>query len=420
MGVDGGGNGWKGPEAYFWSSLGPLASRAVKPRAGRPAIVTTGCETEELVLLRNNVQHLGFQANGEGIVTQVERNSYAEKQGLKLWSRLIRICDTPVVFLSYEERNRQLRRAAQVKITVIPPDSKGKPRMSFSELYRKSIEETERKGDRATEVGLGSPCLTLLRMSSLQENRSGGVPYGDQCLSVQSCSLEKTAAQSHRTKEDPGFDSLRSAPPDVILAANPQHLLPSGKAEPGAGDAQVAAFQSSSAQTGSAEIHSSCSGASDPGFPAPPSGTAPSCPPAGANPTPSSVQSNGILIPADSDTEWQSLADIASYCDNLVQSLSIEDEGTVEEANSEGNVDLTAVNRLSKSPTGLTEKVVHLETIVKQLHEKLMKEKEDKVQLETEMQQLRQNNQRLHQESQTTVCHLLKRKAGRQINQWSH
>ncbi|XP_072345669.1 signal-induced proliferation-associated protein 1-like [Scyliorhinus torazame] len=66
------------------------------------------------------------------------------------------------------------------------------------------------------------------------------------------------------------------------------------------------------------------------------------------------------------------------------------------------------MNSPSKSPARLTEKVVHLETIVKQLNEKLMKEKEDKVQLETEVRQLRQNNQRLHQESQTTVCHLLK------------
>ncbi|XP_067877913.1 signal-induced proliferation-associated 1-like protein 2 isoform X2 [Heterodontus francisci] len=378
----------------------------------RLEIVTTGCKTEDLVLLRNSVHHLGFQTNGEGIVTQVEKNGYAELMGLKLYSRLIRICETPVVFLSYKERADYLRKANQVKITVIPPDSKGKPRMSFSELYRKSIEETERKCDRVTDAGLGSPCLPLLRMSSLQETRSAS-PQGDPCLTLRSCSLEKTAAQSQRTEEDPGFSGLTTSPPDLILAANSQHLLPSGKLEPDPGDVQAATLQCSLSGTNSVEIYSSCPGGSDLSLSDPqqdlPSATSLSCLPTGAKQNlPPCLKPHDIAISDDSNTEWQSLADIASYCDSLAQSLSLEDEGTVDEPRANDNVDLTETNKLSQSPTGLCEKVVHLEAIVKQLNEKLIKEKEDKALLETEVEHLRQNNQRLHQESQTTVCHLLK------------
>ncbi|XP_041035832.1 signal-induced proliferation-associated protein 1 isoform X2 [Carcharodon carcharias] len=375
----------------------------------RLEIVTTGCETEDLVLLRNSVHHLGFQANGEGIVTQVEKNGYAELKGLKLYSRLIRICETPVVFLSYKERAEYLRKASHVKITVIPPDSKGKPRMSYSELYRKSIEETERKCDRVTDAGLGSPRLPLMRMSSLQEAQRAS-PQGDQCLTTPSCSLEKPAVRSQRTQEDPGFGGLKPSPPDLILAANSQQLLPSGKPESEPGHAQG----SPPPRAGSEEICAGRPSASDLGplepQRAPPSrSTVPSCPPASTSQNlPPCLEPHDVVMADDLNTEWQSLADIASYCDSLARSLDMEDGGPVEEARADENVDLSGTSRPSQSPTLLSEKVVHLEAIVKQLHEKLMKEKEDKAELETEVELLRQNNQRLHQESQTTVCHLLK------------
>ncbi|XP_048381035.1 signal-induced proliferation-associated 1-like protein 2 isoform X1 [Stegostoma tigrinum] len=376
----------------------------------RLEVVTTGCETEDLVLLRNSVHHLGFQTNGEGIVTQVEKKGYADLKGLKLYSRLVRICDIPVVSLSYKERAEYLRKANSVRITVIPPDSKGKPRMSFSELYRKSIEETERKGERVTDTGLGSPCLRILRMSSLQETRNTS-SEGDQCLTMRSCSLEKTSAQSQRTKEDADFSSLKASPPDLILAANSQHLLPSGNLEPDAGDTQAATLQNSFSGTNSAGISSSSS--SDPDLQdsqqAHLTESMLSSSPAGANQNlPSCLELADTATSDNSNTEWQSLADIASYCDSLVQSLSLEDESTAEPSRADNRVDFTEAGRSSQSPTGLNEKVVHLEAIVKQLNEKLIKEQEDKALLETEVEQLRQNNQRLHLESQTTVCHLLK------------
>ncbi|XP_043538598.1 signal-induced proliferation-associated 1-like protein 2 isoform X1 [Chiloscyllium plagiosum] len=378
----------------------------------RLEVVTTGCETEELVLLRNSVHHLGFQTNGEGIVTQVEKKGYADLKGLKLHSRLVRICEIPVVSLSFKERAECLRKANSVRITVIPPDNKGKPRMSFSELYRKSIEETERKGDRVTDSGLGSPCLRFLRTSSLQETRNIS-SEGDQCLTMRSCSLEKTSVQSQRNKEDTDFSSLKTSPPDLILAANSQHLLPSGNLQPDPGDTQAAILQHTLSGTNSAGIFSSCSSGSDPDLQDPQQALRTesmlSDSPAGSNQNlPPDLKLDDTVTSDNSNTEWQSLADIASYCDSLVQSLSLEDESTVEPSRADDKVDLMEAGRPSQSPAGLNEKVVHLEAIVKQLREKLIKEQEDKALLETEVEQLRQNNQRLHLESQTTVCHLLK------------
>ncbi|XP_032871117.1 signal-induced proliferation-associated 1-like protein 3 [Amblyraja radiata] len=113
-----------------------------------------------------------------------------------------------------------------------------------------------------------------------------------------------------------------------------------------------------------------------------------------------------IVTSDASNIQWKSLTDIALYCENLVQSFSLEEETAAEESS---DVDGQGEeNRSSASPTGLNEKVFHLETVVQQLNEKLQQEQEDKAQLTTEMEQLRQTNQRLHQESQTTVCRLLR------------
>ncbi|XP_067831706.1 signal-induced proliferation-associated 1-like protein 2 isoform X2 [Heptranchias perlo] len=343
----------------------------------RLEIVTTGCETDDLVLRRNSVHHLAFQTNGEGIVTQVEKNSYAEMMGLRLFSRLVRICEIPVVSMSYKERAECLRKVDQVKITVIPPDEKGKPRMSFSELYRKSIEETERKNDivpRATEMVLGQPCLPLLRVSSLQETRSAD-PQGNQCLPIRSCSLEKTAPQSQRNQGDPCFSVLKSSPPDLILAGNTQHLLPSESPDLDPGDTQVFNLHCPLSWTSSTETHSRFPGGADHSLSDPPPSDSTST---DRNPpTETRSQLHDIAASDASDTEWQSLADIASYCESLAQAFSLED-GTAEDARPVETTESKGETRPRESPTGLNEKVVHLEAIVKQLQQKLIKEQEDK------------------------------------------
>ncbi|XP_069750095.1 signal-induced proliferation-associated 1-like protein 2 isoform X2 [Narcine bancroftii] len=375
----------------------------------RLEIVTTGCETIDLLLRRNSVHHLGFQANGEGIVTQVEENGYAQMMGLKLFSRLVRICEIPVVLLPYRERAELLRKVDHVRITVIPPDSKGKPRMSFSELYRKSIEEMERKCDRLPDTGLAVPCLPLLRMSSLQETRS----TSPQSPTVQSCSLEMKAAQGQRNERDACSRTLKMSTPDLILAVK-SHCPPSpGRLDFDSKDGQVAALHCPSPRSA---LEGSCPGNQricHPGVLDPHQALLNDSTPIGSLSGLGQSKSSGDKlydsITTDvSNIQWQSLADIASYCENLVQSLSLEEERTTEEPRATDALDLRGTGGSSVSPTGLNEKVFHLETVVKQLHEKLKKEQEDKALLASEVEQLRQTNQRLHQESQTTVCHLLR------------
>ncbi|XP_055520752.1 signal-induced proliferation-associated 1-like protein 2 [Leucoraja erinacea] len=369
----------------------------------RLEMVTTGCVTEDLVLRRNSVHHLGFQVNGDGIVTQVEENGYAQMTGLKLFSRLVRICEIPMVTMSYSKRTEILRKADHVRITIIPPDSKGKPRMSFSELYRKSIEETERKCERVSDLGLAAPCLLLSRMSSLQETRSTG-PHGQQSPTVRSCSLEMRVTQGQRNERDPCSRPLKTSTPDLILAINSQCPMSPGRLGFNAKDGQVSAPRCSAPEEGRPSDLSACG-------PGPWHALGGATPISSLTAGPSQSMTSGAnlhdIVASDaSNMQWESLTDIALYCENLVHSFSLEEEKAAEESS---DVDgQREENQSSAPPTALTEKVFQLETVVKQLNEKLQQEQEDKAQLTTEMEQLRQTNQRLHQESQTTVCRLLR------------
>uniref|UniRef100_A0A3B4EKA3 Rap-GAP domain-containing protein n=1 Tax=Pygocentrus nattereri TaxID=42514 RepID=A0A3B4EKA3_PYGNA len=84
-----------------------------------------------------------------------------------------------------------------------------------------------------------------------------------------------------------------------------------------------------------------------------------------------------------SEEEWQSISDLATACRSILEALS-------------------------DSPSHLEEKVSQLEAMLKRLQDDLQKEKEDKAVLQAEVQSLRQNNQRLQEESQTTVARLIK------------
>uniref|UniRef100_A0AAX7TD49 Rap-GAP domain-containing protein n=1 Tax=Astatotilapia calliptera TaxID=8154 RepID=A0AAX7TD49_ASTCA len=74
----------------------------------------------------------------------------------------------------------------------------------------------------------------------------------------------------------------------------------------------------------------------------------------------------------------------------------------------EGSRGVTAALCCSDSPGHLEEKVSQLEAMLKKLQDDLQKEKEDKAVLQAEVQSLRQNNQRLQEESQSTVARLIK------------
>uniref|UniRef100_A0A8C8A697 Signal-induced proliferation-associated 1 n=1 Tax=Oryzias sinensis TaxID=183150 RepID=A0A8C8A697_9TELE len=101
-----------------------------------------------------------------------------------------------------------------------------------------------------------------------------------------------------------------------------------------------------------------------------------------------------LFLPVLSETtdsteeEWQSIADLATACRSILEALSREGE--------------------DDSPGHLEEKVSQLEAMLKKLQDDLQKEKEDKAMLQAEVQSLRQNNQRLQEESQSTVARLIK------------
>uniref|UniRef100_A0A3P9A9F3 Rap-GAP domain-containing protein n=1 Tax=Esox lucius TaxID=8010 RepID=A0A3P9A9F3_ESOLU len=95
------------------------------------------------------------------------------------------------------------------------------------------------------------------------------------------------------------------------------------------------------------------------------------------------------------EEEWQSIADLASACRSILEALSREGKET-------------AAWDDNDSPGHLEEKVSQLEDMLKRLQDDLQKEKEDKAVLQAEVQSLRQNNQRLQEESQSTVARLIK------------
>ncbi|KAJ8282847.1 hypothetical protein COCON_G00053660 [Conger conger] len=110
-----------------------------------------------------------------------------------------------------------------------------------------------------------------------------------------------------------------------------------------------------------------------------------------------------------SEEEWQSIADLATACRSILEALSREDQKAGDEASADGmDVSGLADCKLSDSPGHLEEKVSQLEIMLKRLQDDLQKEKEDKAVLQAEVQSLRQNNQRLEEESQSTLARLFK------------
>ncbi|XP_016086900.1 signal-induced proliferation-associated 1-like protein 2 [Sinocyclocheilus grahami] len=115
-----------------------------------------------------------------------------------------------------------------------------------------------------------------------------------------------------------------------------------------------------------------------------------------------------------SEEEWQSISDLANACRNILEALSREDRKSGDESqaspeNQSGQTETRFKDiKDSDSPGHLEEKVSQLEAMLKRLQDDLQKEKEDKAMLQAEVQNLRQNNQRLQEESQSTVARLIK------------
>ncbi|XP_040906826.1 signal-induced proliferation-associated 1-like protein 1 isoform X2 [Toxotes jaculatrix] len=425
-------------------SISVMESQAddIREVVQRLELVTRGCEALEVTPLRDGVGQPGFLMNEEGFVTDLQRFCYAESGGLQLWARVVRLCGHSLVHLSPEERTRLLRTAHKIHITVIPPDENGKPRRSFSELYQKAIkdaeckpgedqsgeawvldereEEEEDEGEVKTdEVKTGGanevditevrveaeegeelscdkgqseshyslltlPSLPLLRATSLQDQPANQSPEGSASQLTRSYSLERQPSYSD-TCDGHVYDNvglkverhiyenvgeLRDATPDLILAVKPKVPLE---------DEQLSCVDRAERNSRALSLHNSIT---------------------------------KILSETTDSTEeeWQSIADLATACRSILEALSREDRKAADP--SQAGADQTdgklKDSKESDSPGHLEEKVSQLEAMLKKLQDDLQKEKEDKAVLQAEVQSLRQNNQRLQEESQSTVARLIK------------
>ncbi|XP_022067975.1 signal-induced proliferation-associated 1-like protein 2 isoform X1 [Acanthochromis polyacanthus] len=431
----------------------------------RLELVTRGCEALEVTPLRDGVGQPGFLMNEEGFVTELQRFCYAESGGLQLWARVVRLCGHSLVHLSPEERTRLLRTAHKIHITVIPPDENGKPRRSFSELYLKAIkdaeckpgedqsgeawvldereeeeeeEEEEAKEDEQkaggvdeldtmevqveAEEGEDQPCdkeqsdrgqgslltppsLPLLRATSLQDQPANQSQEGSTSQLTRSFSLERQPSYSDTcdghvydnvgVKERHIYENvgeLRDATPDLILAVKPKVPLEDEQF-------MAAEFGDDKASASDSSLSSSRLSCVDR---------------AERNSRALSLHNSITKILSETtdstEEEWQSIADLATACRSILEALSREDRKAGDP--SQGGADQTDGKlkdpKESDSPGHLEEKVSQLEAMLKKLQDDLQKEKEDKAVLQAEVQSLRQNNQRLQEESQSTVARLIK------------
>lgn len=101
-----------------------------------------------------------------------------------------------------------------------------------------------------------------------------------------------------------------------------------------------------------------------------------------------------IMSEAGADTledEWQSISEIASTCNTILESLSREGQPIPESGEARG----TPKPDAEPEPRSLSEKVSHLESLLRTLQEDLQKEKADRAALEEEVRSLRNNNRLL-------------------------
>ncbi|KAJ8246933.1 hypothetical protein GJAV_G00256930 [Gymnothorax javanicus] len=430
----------------------------------RLELVTRGCETREVTPLRDGVGQPGFLLSEEGFVTELQRFGYAESGGLQLGARVVLLCGQLLVSLRPDERASLLRSAPRIHLTVIPPDENGKPRRSFSELYLKAIQDTDRKseeghsgeawvldereeeeevemeeedvgreerqegeGEEAEPSGEGEsrvgepkssevaseeserssllpmPSLPLLRATSLQETHPSQPPEIIPTPLTRSYSLERHPSRQD-SREDHTYENmrdltdrsiyenmgaLRDTTPDLILAVKPKVPLEE--------DELQKQFTGVELRRDQPNAPPSCSDGADRSSRA------------------LSLHNSITKILSEttdsSEEEWQSIADLATACRSILEALSREDQkaGDGSQASAD-SVDVSGQpdSKLSDSPSHLEEKVSQLETMLKRLQDDLQKEKEDKAVLQAEVQSLRQNNQRLQEESQSTVARLIK------------
>lgn len=256
---------------------------------------------------------------------------------------------------------------------------------SFSELYTLSLQEPSRRGaaeplqDETPKVVLLPTTKQLLHLC-LQD---GSSPPGAEDLAE-----ERTEFLHSQNPPSPHSSLSDEAPvlpdttPDLLLATTAK------PSTPGAGR-EIPPFKDR---------------------PGSPSGHEDSAPELRASFLPRTLSLRNsiskIMSEAGSETledEWQSISEIASTCNTILESLSREGQPIPES----GDPKRTPKSDAEPEPGSLSEKVSHLESMLRKLQEDLQKEKADRAALEEEVRNLRHNNQRLLAESESAATRLL-------------
>ncbi|KAM8817611.1 signal-induced proliferation-associated protein 1 [Rhynchonycteris naso] len=361
--------------------------QAVGEVVARLQLVSRGCETRELALPREGQGRRGFEVDNEGFVTHVERFTFAETAGLRPGARLLRVCGQTLPNLSSEAVAQLLRSAPKVCVTVLPPDESGRPRRSFSELYRLSLQEPSRRGapepvqDEVPEAALMPTTKQLLRICL----NDGSGPQPQDLAEERTEFLHSQNSQSPCSSLSDEAPVLPNTTPDLLLATTAKMPAPSaGRETPPTQDRPVSP---------------NCG--EDRGDPAPELR-------ASFLPRTLSLRNSisKIMSEAGSETledEWQSISEIASTCNTILESLSREGQPIPESGDAKG----TPKSDAEPEAGNLSEKVSHLESMLRKLQEDLQKEKADRAALEEEVRSLRNNNRLLQAESESAAARLL-------------
>uniref|UniRef100_A0A8D0P3K0 Signal-induced proliferation-associated protein 1 n=1 Tax=Sus scrofa TaxID=9823 RepID=A0A8D0P3K0_PIG len=351
-------------------------------------LVSRGCETRELALPRDGQGRLGFEVDAEGFVTHVERFTFAETTGLRPGARLLRVCGQTLPSLGPEAAAQLLRSAPKVCVTVLPPDESGRPRRSFSELYALSLQEPSRRG-AAEPVQEEAPAVALLpttqQLLQVCLNDGSGPPGPADLAEERTEFLHSQNPPSPCSSLSDEAPVLPNTTPDLLLATTAKPAAPSaGRETPPTQDRP-----------------GSPSGCEDRDSPVPELR-------ASFLPRTLSLRNSisKIMSEAGSETledEWQSISEIASTCNTILESLSREGQPIPESGDAKG----TPKSDAESEPGSLSEKVSHLESLLRKLQEDLQKEKADRAALEEEVRSLRHNNRRLQAESESAAARLL-------------
>lgn len=344
--------------------------QAVNEVVARLQLVSRGCETRELAPPRDGQGRLGFEVDAEGFITRVERFTFAETAGLRPGARLLRVCGQTLPSLGPQAAAQLLRTAPKVCVTVLPPDESGRPRRSFSELYTLSLQEPSRRG-APESVQDGTPEAAELP-TRLQDGCGPAVP-GD-LAEERTEFLHSQHSSSPCSSLEDDVPLLPTPTPDLLLptAAKPSardmHLTPDGPGIEDRGDTAPELRASFLPRTLS--LRNSIS---------------------------------KILSEAGSsetlEDEWRSISEIASTCNSILESLARE-ESYPESGEPEG----PPKSEAEPEAGSLSEKVSHLENMLRKLQDDLQKEKADRAALEEEVRSLRHDNMLLLAQSEPAVA----------------